>query len=169
VLYHSHLSHASSPFCFRFFQIRSYIFLPRDRLGLWSSSLASPRCWDHRPETSIPSLFAEMVSLTFYLGWPQTILLLISAPQVPGITGVSLVPHAVFCLKLFWTLQQKREFRMFCFTGAAMGCQSAHRLPQTICSQRPPPIMKDRKYSSCWALTIINICVRKGIWLESLV
>jgi hypothetical protein len=41
--------------------------------------------------TTIPALFVEMgVSLTFYLDWPQVIILHISASQVAGIIGVEL-------------------------------------------------------------------------------
>jgi hypothetical protein len=49
--------------------------------------------------TTMTSFFLKMgVSLTFYLGWPGTLILPISTSSIDGITGMN---HCVQCIYIF--------------------------------------------------------------------
>jgi hypothetical protein len=56
----------------------------------WTAVLLLPLTWDDRCVPPCPTFIGwDGVSWTFYLGWPPTAILLISASWVASITGLS--------------------------------------------------------------------------------
>jgi hypothetical protein len=87
-----HLSLTSIPLCFGLFFTEVLKFLPM--LGLddaGSSYLCLPHSWNYRSKPPYPVWFfcSDDFFLNLSLGWPQTVILPISASRVAGITDVS--------------------------------------------------------------------------------
>jgi hypothetical protein len=71
------------------FQIGSCVNLPTIGFQLWSSFLCLPHSQDYRFTPTCLLTCWDGISLTFCLGWHWTMILLIAASWVAGITGVS--------------------------------------------------------------------------------
>jgi hypothetical protein len=76
--------------------------LSPSQLQLGSSYLYFPCNWHDRCEPQFPTFIGwDRVLRTFCLGWPQTVILLISASQVTRIISVN---HCTWLFLVFWRL-----------------------------------------------------------------
>jgi hypothetical protein len=75
-----YLNHVLSPFFVCYFC--SLVFLSGAGLELWFSYLCLPCSWDYSCEPSHSACLLRWGLANLCLGWPQTIMLLISSPQI---------------------------------------------------------------------------------------